>query len=254
MRRTLALAALVILLTGAGPVPAATRTFEFQFALSADSGSQFSSKFAALSAGRVVIEASWVSSNARSEQVSLSLILFRPDGSVAVKKTGFSDLRADYVVSEAEAQSLIRNRSFKWTARLVNDADQNRHEVGGRLRVTVPSVDITIEDAQFTLLGLGNAQEITFMPPASGRIAAEVDWRDENRVPQSTAPPALTVSLIHPADSRTHARRQGASPIRVEHHVTEQEIDKGARWVVRIQNDSDVRVRGRIKVTYSPSL
>ncbi|MCA1600740.1 MAG: hypothetical protein LC776_03500 [Acidobacteria bacterium] len=37
-------------------------------------------------------------------------------------------------------------------------------------------------------------------------------------------------------------RRQGTSPIKVEQQVTEQALDRGGRWVVRVQNDSQTKV------------
>jgi hypothetical protein len=63
--------------------------------------------------------------------------------------------------------------------------------------------------------------------------------------------------MIHPGQNKIYARRQGQSPLKAEHQVTEQELDKGLRWVVRVQNDSgdpQAKARGRVKVIFMPSL
>jgi hypothetical protein len=242
---------ITVLLALAVQSRASTRTVEFPFALSSDRKSEFAARFAALSPGRIVVEASWGSAG-RTGPVSLTLILLRPDGTEAARKIGMSGMRADYVVPEPEIERFTRSRNFKWTARLVNDADEDRREVSGRLRISLPAVATLLEDTQFTLLGSGNAQEIAFVPPAPGRILVEATWQSDSTDDGSI--PRLTVSLIHPAQSRTHARRQGMSPIRVEHQVTEPELDRGSRWVVRVQNDGLVRINGRLKVLYTPGL
>lgn len=252
MRQTIQLLAVTTTLMFS-QVAATTRTVEFPFALSADRHSEFSTKFAALSPGRIVVEANWKSSVAEAPVIPLTLILIRPDGTEASRKSGKSVLRTAYQASEPEIESFIRARNFRWTTKLIN-GQGNNHEVAGRIRITVPAAPTTLEDTQFTLVGLGNAQEIAFVPPAPGRIVAEVSWRADSLADGSSPSSSVTVSLIHPAQSRTHARRLGMSPIRVEHQVTERELDQGSRWLIRLQNDGQVKVSGRLKVFYTPGL
>ncbi len=252
MRQTILLLAVTTTLMFS-QVGANTRTFEFPFALSADRNSEFSTRFAALSPGRISVEANWKSSGPGAPAISLTLILIRPDGTEASRKSGSSVLRADYQASEPELESFIKARNFKWTAKLINGPNKNQ-EVTGRIRITVSTTPTTLEDTQFTLVGLGNAQEIAFIPPAPGRILAEVSWRADLIADGSSPSSSVTVSLIHPSQSRTHARRLGMSPIRVEHQVTEQELDQGSRWLIRLQNDGQVKVRGRLRVSYTPGL
>lgn len=247
-RRTL-FALLMIGLVSSSTSLANTRTLEVPFGLSADRASEFSSKFAAFSPGRIVAEASW-NSTGRS---SLSLILIRPDGSEAARRSGSSPVQIEYRATEPEIETFIRSRNTRWTVRLINNADDKRQEVRGKLRITVPAVARLLEDTQFTLVGSGNAQEIPFIPPALGRVVIEATWQVEASGGAPDRAP-LTVSLIHPGQSRTYARRQGPSPIRVEHQVTEQELDRGSRWIVRMQNDSQIKVKGRLKVLYTPGL
>lgn len=252
MRQTIQLLAVTTTLMFS-QVAANTRTVEVPFALSADRNSEFSSRFPALSPGRIVVEANWKSSSAGAPAIPLTLILIRPDGTEASRKVGSSVLRTDYQASAPEIESFIKARNFKWTAKLINGPNQN-HDVTGRIRITVSAAPTTLEDTQFTLIGLGNAQEIAFIPPAPGRIVAEVSWRADSIADGSSPSSSVTVSLIHPAQSRTHARRLGMSPIRVEHQVTERELDQGSRWLVRLQNDGQVKVSGRLRVFYTPGL
>jgi len=231
-----------------------TRTLEFRFGLSADLKSEFSSKFVALSPGRIVIQASWNSTGISAPQVSLNLILIRPDGSEAARRNGSSLLQLEYRATEQEIEGFTRNRNTRWTVRLVNSVDEKRQEVTGKLRITVPAVSRSLEDTQFTLVGSGNAQEIPFVVPAPGRIVIEATWQADSLSASATAQTPLTVSLIHPGQARTYARRQGGSPVRVEHQATEQELDRGSRWIVRVQNDSQIKVKGRLKVLYTPGL
>lgn len=235
------------------PTPLAnTRTLEFPFGLSADIKSEFSSKFAALSAGRIIIEANWNSRGGAALPVSLNLILIRPDGSEAARKTGSSLLQIEYRATEQEIANFIGSRNSRWTVRLLNNADEKRHEVTGKLRITVPARAHLLEDTQFTLLGSGNAQEIPFVVPAPGRISVEAAWQADSLSATASAP--LTLSLIHSGQSRTYARRLGSSPLRIEHQVTELELDRGSRWIVRVQNDSQIKLKGRLKVIYTPGL
>ena len=64
----------------------------------------------------------------------------------------------------------------------------------------------------------------------------------------------LTLTLTHPGLSQTHARRQGRSPQRIEHQVRDEELNAGSRWSSRIQNDSQLKVKGSIQVIFVPAL
>ncbi len=227
-----------------------SRTLETRFGLSADRGSEFSTRFPVLSAGRIVVEANWRSSGPRA--VNLKLLLLQPDGVPVTTKAGKSTLTLEHRVLDSDVQGVFGDRESRWSVKIINDGE-DRSEVTGTLRITVPVVSRTLEDTQFTLLGSGNAQEIPFNVPAAGRIDVEVNWQpDVLESPQDTIP--LLTSLIHPGEDRIYVKRQGASPIRVEQQVTELILDRGSRWIVRVQNDSQTKVKGRLKVTYTPSL
>jgi len=230
-------------------VQASTRTLETHFALSADARSEFSMRFPILSAGKVVIEANWTSTH---PNVSLAMSLIEPDGTTATARIGSSVLRLDHNADSFEVEKYAKPRTGQWTVKIVNDVDANRSEVSGSIRITIPDTERTLEDSLFTLLGSGNAQEFPFELPSPGKIEVEVSW--EFDVLKKDADVALVVSLIHPGESRTFARRMGPSPIRVEHQVTEQALDRGGRWIVRVQNDSQARVGGRLKIIYTPRL
>src|SRR5262249_13501736 len=111
-----------------------------------------------------------------------------------------------------------------------------------------------LEDAQFTLLGAGNAQEIPARIPAPGRVVIEAEWRPDPLIPDAAAQPQLTLSLIHPGLDKTYARRIGKSGLRIEQQITEQELERGRRVTVRLQNDGAAKVKGRVKVSFFPSL
>jgi hypothetical protein len=224
-----------------------TRTLEMRFALSADARSEFSRQFPVLSSGRIVIEANWSS----GPTDSLTLVLIQPDGRVATSKTGRSILRIEHRASEELLERLDDDKGHKWTAKILNDVSGS--EVTGTLRITVPTTTRTLEDTQFSLLGSGNAQEIPFNVPAPGRVQVEVSWSTD-ALSSASPPVVLIVSFIHPGEARTYARRQGPSPISVEHQVTEQALDRGERWIVRVQNDTQTKVNGRIKISYTPSV
>lgn len=232
-------------------VNANTRTLEMRFALSADSRSEFSRQFPVLSAGRIVVEANWSSTRDGKPSGPLKLVLIQPDGTIATSKTGTSVLRVEHRAAEDVIEKTLGGRDSKWTAKIFNES--NGSEVSGTLRITVPTTSRALEDTQFTLLGSGNAQEVPFNVPSPGRIQVDVSWTPD-ALSGSSSPVLLIVSFIHPGESRTYARRQGPSPINVEHQVTEQALDRGGRWVVRVQNDSQIKVNGRIKITYTPSL
>ncbi len=247
-------AALTIALSFSTISTASTRTLETRFALSADVRSEFSTRFPLPGAGRILVEAEWKSAAATAAPVSLTLVLIRPGGGIVARKSGASILALEYRTNEQELQSSPGGTDAKWTAKILNNADRDRIEVSGTLRITVPATSRVLEDTQFTLLGSGNAQEIPFNIPAPGRIDIDVSWLlDVASTPQAGQIP-LTISLIHPGESKTYVRRQGASPVRFDHQVTDDSLDRGARWIIRVENDGKAKVKGRIKVTYNPSL
>jgi hypothetical protein len=235
------------------PTHTHAHTLEVPFALSSDHGSEFGARFAVFSPGEIIVEATWNSPTLQpgaAKSAALSLILFRPDGREAASRTGSSALRIDYPLSSSECETFIRPRNFRWKVKLINDADRGRTDVVGLIRISVPSSTTTLANAPFTLLGNGNAREVAFIAPAPGRVLIEVSWRPEHLSEPSVDVP-LTASLIHPSQSRTYARRQGTSPIRVEHQITERELDLGLRWVVRVENNSQVKVNGTLKVSFT---
>ena len=232
---------------------AGTRILESRFALSADNRSEFSTSFHLLSAGRILVEVNWNTLSASKTPILLTVSLVQPDGSIAASKSGASALRIDYIANDQDFQRFGGSDESKWTVKILNNADTNRSEVSGVVRVTVPAASRALEDTQFTLLGLGNAQEIPFNVPAAGRIDVNVTW-EINDLPSSQGQIPLVVSLVHPGESRTYARRQGPSPVTVQQQVTDQTLDRGLRWIIRVQNDTQTKVKGRIEITYTPSL
>ena len=230
---------------------ASTRTLEFPFALSADARSQFSAQFPVFSAGKVVVEASWKSLHQPIAPAPLTVSLIKPDGSEAAHAEANDPLRLEYRTSEQEIDSFNTRRAAKWTIKISRNTPTNAQEISGKLRITIPSAARAIVDTQFTLLGLGNAQELPFSIIAAGRIVVESDWEPETPTNDNTP---LTLSLIHSSGSRTIARKQGASPLRIEYLATAQDLDSGNRWLVRVQNDNNVKLKGRLKITYTPSL
>lgn len=249
--KKIVLAAVFFILTLSGIARTGSRTVETHFALSRDSRSEFSTKFPLLSAGLIVIEADWHSKgNSGAPPASLTMILRRPDGSVAVRNTGMSVLRLQQATGDQDLESA--SNGGRWEVEMKNDLDQFPCEVTGTIRITIPAASRAIENTQFTLLGSGNAQEIPFSVSAPGRIEVTVDWNADVRSPPGQVP--LIVSLVHPGEARTYARRQGKGPITVEQQVSEQALDLGVRWIVRVQNDTQTKVSGTVKITYTPSL
>jgi hypothetical protein len=222
------------------------------FALSADERSEFSTHVPLLSAGRVLIEANWTTTNQPNSLSALSVALYRPDGSIASSKNGPSTIRMEYRATQPELEQFDASVSRKWTLKIFNNAEAERREIVGKVRITLPVEFRTLEDTQFTLLGSGNAQEIVINVPGPGRLEVQTAWEADRSENGSTAP--LIVSLIHPGEAKTYARRQGSSPIGVDQQISEEALDRGARWVVRIQNDTQLKVTGRVKVNYTPSL
>jgi len=227
------------------------RTLEFQFALSSDARSEFGATFQVFSAGRIVIEGVW---NAGAYPLHITLI--RPDGSVAAQGEGHSPLRLEYSVAEAEADKFNSDSPAKWNVKIINSVAPERREAPGKLRITIPTAPRTLEDTQYTLLGHGNAQEIPIRVIASGRVIVEAEWQNDppetNKAANEAAP--LTLSLEHPGTDRIYARRTAKSPLRIEQHITAADIERGKRIVVRLQNDNAARVKGRVKVTFTPAL
>ena len=247
------LATVIAIMSLTASARAGTRILESRFALSGDNRSEFSTSFPLLSAGRILVEANWNTLSANKTPISLTVALIEPDGSIAASKSGASALRIEYVANDQDFQRFGGSDDSKWTVKILNNADANRSEVSGVVRVTVPASSRALEDTQFTLLGLGNAQEIPFNVPAAGRIDVNVHWEISD-LPSSRIPVTLVVSLVHPGESKTYARRQGPSPVTVEQQVTEQTLDRGRRWIIRVQNDTQTKVNGRIEITYTPSL
>ncbi len=227
-----------------------TRTLESPFALSADARSEFSTTFQVFSAGRIVIETTW---NAQQNSAHpLRVALIRPDSSEAAQREGHSPLRLEYAIAEAEVDRFSSESFGKWNVKIINSAAPERHEVAGKLRLTVPAATRVLEDTQFTLLGAGNAQEIPVRVPTAGRVTVEVEWQSDSLAANESLP--LTVSLEHPGMNRIYARRTLKSPLRLEQQITSSDMDRGRRIIVRLQNDNTARAKGRVKVTLAPAL
>ncbi len=231
-----------------------TRTLENSFALSADTHSQYSMQFHVFSPGRVVIEAGWTMLGKGAKQIPLRLVLLRPDGSEMARKEGVSPLRLEYAITDLEIERLDTRNGAKWNVRVTNDAVIERSEVSGKIRITVPASSRAIEDTQFTLLGAGNAQEIPARVPAPGRVIIEADWQTDQTNSETAERPQLTLSLIHPGLNKIYARRIGKGSLRIDQQITEQDLERGRRLIVRIQNDHSVKVKGRVKILFLPSL
>ena len=224
-----------------------SRTLEFPFALSADARSEFSASFQVFSAGRIVIEGVW---NVGAYPLHIALV--RPDGSEAARREGRSELRLEYAIAEAEADKFNSDSPARWNVKITNSAAPERSEVSGKLRLTIPTTPRTLEDTQYTLLGHGNAQEIPIRIIAPGRVTVEAEWQNDSPAENEAA--LLTLSLEHPGTDRIYARRTAKSPLRIEQQITAADIERGKRIVVRLQNDNTARVRGRVKVTFTPAL
>ncbi len=253
-----ALVAFLGILTLYAPVNYAnSRTIEFPFKLSADLRSEFSVGSRVGSPGVMLIEASWapigIQNAFGSSAASLSLVILRPDGVEVVRRRGVSPLRLDYRITEDEIDRLVAMRKPEWTIKLINDVDRARTEVEGKLRITIPNSARSLVDKQFTLLDARNAQEMAFSVTMPGRLVIEAFWQEDQLSTQPAGQSPLALLLIHPAQDRTYARRQGGSPLRVEQQVTEREIDKGMRWIARIENLGQTKVKGLLRVSFFPS-
>jgi hypothetical protein len=254
MTTTLSLLWLFAILNTSTAIAADTRTLESHFALSADLRSEFTTRFPVVTAGRILIEVEWHALPAAAVPGALTLTLVRPDGLVLASTKGNSVLRLEHRANEPDVERFNAGVASEWTVRISNSADTNRVDVSGIVRITVPATSRVLEDTQFTLLGSGNAQEIPFKIPGPGRLDVDVSWQAVLPSTPASAQTPLTVSLIHPGEARVYARRQGPSPLRFDHQVTDIALDRGTRWVVRVQNDTQTKVKGRIKVTFAPSL
>jgi hypothetical protein len=251
---TVSVLALLAILVTSTVVAADTRTLESHFALSADLRSEFSTRFPVVTAGRILIEVEWHALPVTGVPGALTLTLASPDGVVVASTKGNSVLRLEHRADAPDVGRFGAAVGTEWTVRVSNNADTKRVDVSGIVRITVPATSRVLEDTQFTLLGSGNAQEVPFKIPGPGRLDVDVSWQPVLPSTPAWAQTPLTVSLIHPGEARVYARRQGTSPVRFDHQVTEIALDRGARWVVRVQNDTQTKVKGRIKVTFAPSL
>jgi hypothetical protein len=260
-KQYVARAMILVMLSLLGPAPltkAESRQVEFRFGLSNDPGSEFSAKSKVFSPGELMIEARWqragASGTAETGSTALDLVLLRPDGTIAKRETGESGLRLVYRVTEDEADRAMMTGRAEWTAKLINSASDHRAEVRGTLRMIVPVVQRTLADVQFTLLGLRNAQEMPFSVGATGRLVIEAKWETDpiDGKPGEVLP--LMLSLTHVGQAKIYARRQGRSPLRIEHQITELDIDKGKNWITRIENGGLVKVKGILKITFTPSI
>lgn len=246
----------LILASSGNGVGADARLIEFRFQLSADAGSEFSARVPLLSPGFLTIKADWRSLASSGEnssaQTKLILALVRPDGTEAARTSGPAPLNLEMRVSESDiARSSDRGRA--WTVKILNGVSDSRREVAGTLRVTVPITRGRLIDTGFTLMGQGNAQELPFNLSAPGKLIVEANWQTDSPTERS-APSVLSLSLIHAGEERIYARRQGPSPLRIEQPITEQSLDRGARWSVRILNEGRIKVKGALKVTFAPGL
>ena len=229
-----------------------SRTIEFPFSLSSDFRSEFRAKTPLVSAGLVQIEAQWSPLKRTQQNSVLSVVFVKPNGAEAARLSGSSPLKLQHRVTDADLELLAANSS--WGVKLINDSDTKRDEVEGKVRITLPVTTKLLVNTQFTLLSQGNAQEVGFSVTAPGRLVMEADWQSDQLGTTAAIVPLLTLQLIHSGQDKTYAKRKGANTVRVEHQVTEQEIDSGLRWVVRIQNEGQVKVKGLLKVTFSPSM
>jgi len=250
LARRFVLAFLMTLLFVVTGTRASTRVLEVPFALSSDLRSEFSTRFPLQGVGRVQIEAEWKPLTKGSVPVALTMLVIQPDGTIAKQERGISSITLEV---NAKKPAGYGTGDSAWTVKVLNDADPNRVEVSGKIRITVPTASRVLEDTQFTLLGSGNAQEIPFDIPGPGRLEIEASWQSELASARAAQVP-LIVSLIHPGEAKTYARRQAPSPLKFDQQITDDALDRGTRWIVRVQNSTQTKVKGRIKVTYNSSL
>ncbi len=234
-----------------------SRTIEFPFKLSGDLRSEFRAKAQVVSAGTIVIQARWTpleEGAALERPLRLSVISLRPDGIEASRQTGTSPLRLEYRVTDGDIDSFAGGSQSMWAVKLINEGAGEGLDVGGKLRLTVPLTNRLMVNTQFTLLSVGNAQEMGFAVNTPGRLVLEANWQPDPLSGHSSAEAALTLQLIHTDPDKIHARRRGFNSLRIEQQVTEREIDRGLRWTARIQNEGQAKIKGLLKVTFTPSL
>lgn len=230
-----------------------SRIIEFPFKLSGDSRSEFRAKTQIVSAGRILIEAQWQAPKQPQQLSALTLLILRPDGVEAVRRVGTSPLRIEHYLTEAELDDFASANGTSWSIKLIND-NGGGEELEGKLRITVPLSSRVLVNSQFTLLSLGNAQEMPFTITVPGRLVIEASWQADPLAGNSPLPSHLTLQLVHAGSDKTYARRRGADALRIEQQVTDLEIDRGLRWIVRVQNEGQSKVKGLLKVTFVPSL
>ncbi|MEW5975595.1 MAG: hypothetical protein AB1898_07295 [Acidobacteriota bacterium] len=235
------------------PAAANTRTLEFPVALASSPQSQFSTQFRVLSPGRLVVEVVSGAAHPKSTSSVVRLTVTQPDQVEVLRREGPLPLRLEYRTTDQEIERWIQSGRTHWVVK-VSNAGAEQGEFKGLLRITVPAAPHPLADTQFTLVGSGNAQEIPFVIPAPGKIQLLVSWETDPLSPNGPQAVSLTLSLTHPGLARTYAKRQGPSALRIEHQATESELDAGSRWVGRIQNDTQSRVRGRMTVLFTPAL
>lgn len=187
-----------------------------------------------------------------SASYPLRLILFRPDGSEAARRDGVSPLRLEYSATEAETK-MIGGNLVKWKIKILNNAAAEQREATGRLRIGIPLTSRTLEDTQFRLLGAGKAQEIPVQLSVAGRVVIEAEWQTD-QLNAELSPLPLTLSLIHPGQDRILGRRTGRSLLRSEQQISDSDLERGRRVVIRLQNDNAAKVRGRVKAIFTPGL
>ena len=232
-------------------VRANSRILEVPLALSADPRSEFSTQFRLLSPGRLAVEL--VLSPGVQTHTPLIASIARPDRSEATRRDAIGPFRLEYAATEAEIDHFVSTRSFSWTVRVIQGFSPPG-EVRGRLRITVPTAPRQLVDTQFTLLGSGNAQEIPFIVRAPGKIQVSATWETDGSSAGPTESVPLTLSLIHSGPAQIYARRQSRSPQRIEHQISEEQLNTGSRWLGRLQNDSQSKVKGSIQVIFVPAL
>ena len=226
------------------------RILEYEFRLSQQVNSEFSARFPVFSAGRLTVEALCPNPAARPSR--LRLVLVRPDKS-EVNAEGTSPLKVEHSVTLQEVNGLANRRATEWVAKIINlENNDGAPPVAGTLKITVPTSTRVLEDTQFTLQGFRNAQSIPFKVQSPGRLVIEVSWQADSR--DSKEPPPLTVSLIHESQNKIYANKTGTRSLRIEHQVSDQDLDRGSNWSVKILNNSLTGVRGRVTISYTPSL
>ena len=229
-----------------------SRTVEFPFQLSGDLRSEFRAKAHIVSPGTIVIDAQWQSLKKTQELSQLTLLVLRPDGTEATRRVSRSPLRVEHHLAEADVDNSSSPKLTSWAIKLINE--NGGPEIEGKLRITVPLSSRVLVNTQFTLLSLGNAQEMAFSVTAPGRLVLEANWQSDPLSSNSSVPSHLTLQLVHEGSDKTYARRRGPDSLRIEQQVTELEIDRGLRWIVRVQNEGNSKVKGLLKVTFVPSL